>query len=154
MNLNLWSSQSCNCQDQSHIYLVSTELNVNLKFKLLQQSILNSLFKYSKKQEFITRYLITLQCSTDLCRKAFIIFKKKTLKYLVQNAELFKCENKNRSIQWVDNDSINQKKIIKNLHDQAEHKEMKFIYQWIFTLYWWKNLYIQIKKHKQIYKNY
>ena len=77
----------------------------------------------------MTRYLITLQCSTDLYRKAFTIFKKKTLKYLVQNAELFRCESKNISIQQVVNDSTDQKKIIKNLHNQAEHKEMKFTYQ-------------------------
>ena len=76
----------------------------------------------------MARYLITLQCSTDLCRKAFTIFKKKTLKYLVQNAELFRCENKNISIQQVVNDFTDQKKIIKNLHDQAGHKEMKFTY--------------------------
>ena len=110
-------------------YFVSAEHNMNSKFRLLQQSVLNLLFKYSKKQEFMTKYLITLQCSTDLCRKAFTIFKKKTLKYLVQNAELFKHKNKNIDIQQVVNNSIDQKKIIKNLHDQIEHKEMKFIYQ-------------------------
>ena len=55
----------------------------------------------------MTKYLITLQHSTDLHRKAFTIFKKKTLKYLVQNAELFKHKNKNINIQQVVNDFIN-----------------------------------------------
>ena len=79
-------------------YFVNTEYNISSKFKLLQQSVLNLLFKYLKKQEFMMKYLITLQCFTDLHRKAFSIFKKKILKYLVQNAELFRCKSKNMNI--------------------------------------------------------
>ena len=30
---------------------------------------------------------------------------------------------------------------------------MKFTYQWVFILYWWEDLYVQIKKHKQICKD-
>ena len=95
------------------------------------------------------KYLVTLQCSTDMHSKTFTTFKKWALKYLVQNSELFHCESKNMSIWWVVNNSDSQKKIIKNLHDQTEHKNVESTYWCISMLYWWDRLYAQVKKYCQ-----
>ena len=95
------------------------------------------------------KYLVTLWYSTDIYSKTFTTFKKWALKYLVQNSELFWCKSKNMNIQWVVNDSDSQKKIIKNLHDQTEHKSVESTYWYISMLYWWDELYTQVKKYCQ-----
>ena len=58
------------------------------------------------------------------------------------------------NIQWVVNDSDSQKNIIKNLHDQTEHKSVESTYQCISTLYWWDELYAQVKKYCQTCEDY
>ena len=89
-----------------------------------------------------------------MCDKTFMTFKKWALKYLVQNSQLFCCESKNISIQWVVNNSDSQKKIIKNLHDQTEHKNVESTYQCMSMLYWWNELYAQVKKYCQTCEDY
>ena len=109
-------------------YLVSVDCSAEDKFKLVQQSVLNLHSKYSEEQKSMVKYLVTLWCSTDMHSKTFTTFKKQALKYLVQNSELFHHRSKNISIQWVVNDSDSQKNIIKNLHDQTEHKSVESTY--------------------------
>jgi len=70
-------------------YLISiSHVTVN-KFSLIMISVLNLNLNYSKEQEQIAKYLITLKKFADMKDKKFIKFKTKTLQYLVQKVKLF-----------------------------------------------------------------
>jgi len=89
----------------------------------------------------------------DIKDKKFIKFKSKILQYLVQKMKLFWHISKNMNIKRVMNNINEQKEIVRALHDQMSHKKVKSIYWWIFSLYWWKELYQQVKDHCQHCEN-
>jgi len=41
------------------------------------------------------------------------------------------------NIKRIVNNVNKQKEIVRALHDQTDHKRLKFIYWWISLLYWW-----------------
>jgi len=117
-------------------YLISiSHVTIN-KFSLIMISVLNFNSNYSKEQKQIARYLTTLKRFADIKNKKFIKFKTKILQYLVQKVKLFWWISKNMSIKRIINNINEQKEIVRALHDQTNHKKVKFIYWWVSSLYW------------------
>jgi len=82
LNLQLFHFNFC-------AYFINiSHVTVN-KFSLITIFVLNLNSNYSKEQEQIARYLITLKRSADIKDKKFIKFKTKILQYLVQKVKLF-----------------------------------------------------------------
>ena len=80
-------------------------------------------------------------------RKTFRKFKSWTLQFLIRDKQLFKRANKNVSFKWVVDEIENQQKILKQLHDESEHKNWKNIYRCVTDKYWWRNLYKDCKRY-------
>ena len=103
--------------------------------------------KYSEKFQRITHYLITLARSSHLNRKEFHKFKNWTLQFLVRDRHLFKRVNKNVLLRKIINKTEDQAIILKQLHNESEHREREKIYWHVINKYWWQNLYRNCKKY-------
>ena len=60
---------------------------------------------------------------------------------------MFKHANKNVFFKQIIDEIENQQKILKQLHDESEHKNQKNIYQCVTDKYWWRNLYKDYKRY-------
>ena len=109
-----------------------------------EQSLKN---EYFKKFQKIAHYLIMLTRFNHLNRKKFRKFKNWALQFLVRDKHLFKRINKNVLLRKVIDKAENQTIILKQLHDENEHRERKKIYRRVINKYWWRNLYRNCKKH-------
>ena len=103
--------------------------------------------EYFKKFQRIVHYLITLVRFSHLNRKKFRKFKNWALQFLVRDKYLFKQINRNLSLWRVIDKAKNQIIILKQLHDENEHRERKEIYRRVTNKYWWRNLYRNCKKY-------
>jgi hypothetical protein len=88
-NINDWIKAQMNCV---RVYFI-TDSKSSLEVS------------YSKKSQNIAAYLTILRKSSDMTAKKFNIFKKKVLKYKVQNKHLFRLNSKNVSLRRVIDDS-------------------------------------------------
>ena len=61
-------------------------------------------------------------------RKAFRKFKSWALQFLIRDKQLFKRANKNVFFKQIVDEIENQQKILKQLHDEDEHKNRENIY--------------------------
>ena len=103
--------------------------------------------EYSEKSQRIVHYLITLTRSNHLNRKEFRKFKNWALQFLVRDRHLFKQVNKNVLLQRIIDKAEDQAIILKQLHDENEHREREKIYRRVTDRYWWWNLYRDCEKH-------
>ena len=85
--------------------------------------------------------------SSHLNQKKFRKFKNWTLQFLVRDRHLFKRINKNVSLRKVIDKTENQTIILKQLHDENEHRERKEIYRRVTNRYWWRNFYRDCEKY-------
>jgi hypothetical protein len=90
---------------------------------------------YSKKSQNIVAYFIILRKSSDMTAKKFNIFKKKVLKYKVQNKHLFRRNSKNVSLRRIIDDSEKRFRIIQQLHDESNHREREETYKRVIDRY-------------------
>jgi hypothetical protein len=90
---------------------------------------------YSEKSQNIAAYLTILRKPSDMTAKKFNIFKKKALKYKVQNRHLFRRNSKNVSLRRVIDDSEERFRIIQQLHDENDHREREETYRRVVDRY-------------------
>ena len=91
--------------------------------------------------------MITLAKPNHLNWKKFRKFKNWALQFLVRDRHLFKQVNKNVLLQKVIDKTENQAIILKQLHDENEHRGRKEIYRHVTDRYWWRNLYRNCEKY-------
>ena len=77
---------------------------------------------YFEKSQRIAKYLIILIWFNEINRKIFYKFKNWTLQFLICDKQLFKRANKNVFFKQIVDEIENQQKILKQLHDENEHK--------------------------------
>ena len=102
---------------------------------------------YFKKSQKIARYLIILTWFNEMNRKTFHKFKNWTLQFLIRDKQLFKRANKNVFLKQIIDETENQQKILKRLHDKNKYKNRKNIYWRVTDKYWWHNLYKNCKRY-------
>ena len=69
------------------------------------------------------------------------------MQFLVRDKQLFKRANKNVLLKWVVDEIENQQKILKQLHDEDEHKNRENTYWCVTNKYWWRNLYKDCERY-------
>ena len=109
-----------------------------------EQSLKN---EYSEKFQRIVHYLITLARPNHLNRKKFRKFKNWALQFLVRDRHLFRRVNKNVLLRKIIDKAENQAIILKQLHNENEHREREEIYRCVTNKYWWRNLYRNCEKY-------
>ena len=91
--------------------------------------------------------MITLTKSNHLNRKKFHKFKNWALQFLVRDRHLFRRVNKNVLLRKVIDKTEDQAIILKQLHDENEHRGRKEIYRRVTNKYWWRNFYRDCEKY-------
>jgi hypothetical protein len=91
--------------------------------------------EYSEKSRKIVVYLFTLRKSSEMTLKEFNKFKKKALRFKLQRDQLFRRNSKNVSMKRVIDDFEERQRILKQLHDESDHRDKEDIYRRIADRY-------------------
>ncbi len=132
---------------------VNTQLDcVRVFFILTAEEEFSSIliFEYFEKSQKIVVYLFTLRKSFEMSLKKFNKFKKKVLKFKLQRDQFFRRNSKNVFMRRVIDDFEKRQRILKQLHDENDHRNKKDIYKRITDRYWWDDLYDDAQKYVKI----
>jgi hypothetical protein len=99
------------------------------------------IFEYFEKSQKIVVYLFTLRKFFEMSLKEFNKFKKKALKFKLQKNQLFRRNSKNVLMRRMINDFEERQRILKQLHNESDHRDKENIYKRINDRYWWNDLY-------------
>lgn len=72
--------------------------------------------------------------------KEFNTFKKKPVKFKVENNHFFRRNSRSMPIRQVFDDPKEQQIIFQQFHDKRGNKAREKIYQQVVSRYWWDNL--------------
>jgi hypothetical protein len=92
-------------------------------------------FEYFQKSQKIVVYLFTLRKFFEMSLKEFNKFKKKALRFKLQRDQLFRRNSKNVSMRRVIDDLEERQRILKQLHDESDHRDKEDIYKRIADRY-------------------
>jgi hypothetical protein len=106
--------------------------------------------EYSEKSQKIVVYLFTLRKSSEMTLKKFNKFKKTALKFKFQRDQFFRRNSKNVSMRRMIDDLDERQRILKQLHDENDHRDKEDIYKRIIDRYWWDDLYDDAQKYVKI----
>ncbi len=105
------------------------------------------IFEYFEKSQKIVVYLFTLRKFFEMSLKEFNKFKKKILKFKFQRNQFFRRNSKNVFMKRVIDDFEERQRILKQLHDENDHRNKENIYKRIIDRYWWNDLYDDVQKY-------
>ncbi len=108
------------------------------------------IFEYFEKSQKIVVYLFTLRKFSEMSLKEFNKFKKKTLRFKLQRNQFFRRTLKNVFMRKVIDDFEERQRILKQLHDENDHRDKENIYKKIIDRYWWNDLYDDVQKYVKI----
>jgi hypothetical protein len=91
--------------------------------------------EYFEKSRKIVVYLFTLRKSSEMTLKEFNKFKKKVLRFKLQRDQLFRRNSKNVFMKRVIDDFEERQRILKQLHDESDHRDRENIYRRIADRY-------------------
>ena len=90
---------------------------------------------YSEKSEKIVKYFLILRKPFGMSIKEFRKWRKKALKYKVQDRHFFRRNTKNILFRRVIDDIKEQKEIMISLHDETGHRGREDTYRRIADRY-------------------
>ncbi len=137
-NIDDWINTQLDCVRVFSISIAEKELS----------SILIS--EYFEKSQKIVVYLFTFRKSFEMSLKEFNKFKKKAFKFKLQKNQFFRRNSKNVLMKRVIDDFEEWQRILKQFHDESDHRNKKDIYKRIIDRYWWNDLYDDIQKYVKI----
>jgi hypothetical protein len=111
-------------------------------------------FEYIEKSQKVVVYLFTLRKSSEMSLKKFNKFKKKTLKFKLQKDQFFRRNSKNVFMKRMIDDFEKRQRILKQLHDENDHRDKKNINKRIIDRYWWNDLYDDAQKYVKTCSQY
>ncbi len=132
---------------------VNTQLNYVRVFSISiaeEESSFILTFKYFEKSQKIVVYLFTLRKFSEMSLKEFNKFKKKAFKFKLQRDQFFRRNSKNVFMKRVIDDFEERQRILKQLHDESDHRKKENIYKRIIDRYWWNDLYDDVQKYVKI----
>jgi hypothetical protein len=106
--------------------------------------------EYFEKSQKIVVYLLTLRKFFEMSLKEFNKFKKKILKFKFQKNQFFRRNSKNVFMRRVIDDFEKRQRILKQFHDESDHRNKENIYKRIIDRYWWNDLYDDAQKYVKI----
>lgn len=80
-------------------------------------------------------YLTIIKKSTNLTIKKIRQFKLKAFRFKIKNDQIYRRKNKNVFARKIINDEKSRQQILKNLHDNDEHRKREEIYKKIANRY-------------------
>jgi hypothetical protein len=134
-NIDDWMNTHLDCVRVFFISIVEEESS----FILISE--------YFEKSQKIVVYLFTLRKSSEMTLKEFNKFKKKVLRFKLQKNQLFRRNSKNVLMKRVVDDLEKRQRILKQFHDENDHRDKENIYRRIIDRYWWNNLYDDSQKY-------
>ncbi len=137
-NIDDWVNTQLDCVRVFFVFIVEEEFSFILAFE------------YSEKSQKIVVYLFTLRKSFEMTLKKFNKFKKIALRFKFQKNQLFRRNSKNVLMKRVIDDFEERQRILKQLHDESDHRNRKNIYKRIIDRYWWDDLYDDVQKYIKI----
>jgi hypothetical protein len=93
------------------------------------------IFEYFEKSQKIVVYLFTLRKFFEMSLKEFNKFKKKILRFKLQKDQFFRRNSKNVFMRRVIDDLEERQRILKQLHDESDHRDRKDTYRRIVDRY-------------------
>ncbi len=93
------------------------------------------IFEYFEKSQKIVVYLFTFRKSFEMSLKEFNKFKKKILRFKLQRDQFFRRNSKNVFMRRMIDDFEERQRILKQLHDENDHRNKKNIYKKIIDRY-------------------
>jgi hypothetical protein len=117
---------------------VNTQLNYVRVFSISiaeEESSFILTFKYFEKSQKIVVYLFTLRKFSEMSLKEFNKFKKKAFKFKLQRDQFFRRNSKNVFMKRVIDDFEERQRILKQLHDESDHRKKENIYKRIIDRY-------------------
>ena len=121
-----WFQKSLNDIDENINDFIDEQFNcVRVCFVQINEKKNKRFLKdeYSENSQKIAHYFIILFWSNEINRKKFYKFKNWILQFFVRDKHLFKRINKNVLLRKIINDAKNQIIILKQFHDENEHRE-------------------------------
>ncbi len=106
--------------------------------------------EYFEKSLKIVVYLFTLRKLSEMSLKEFNKFKKKAFKFKLQRDQFFRRNSKNVFMKRVIDDLEERQRILKQFHDENDHRDKENIYKRIIDRYWWDDLYDDAQKYVKI----
>ncbi len=122
-NIDDWVNTQLDCVRVFFVFAAKDELS----------SILIS--EYFEKSQKIVVYLFTLRKFSEMSLKEFNKFKKKILRFKLQRDQFFRRNSKNVSMRRVIDDFEERQRILKQFHDENDHRDKKNIYKRIIDRY-------------------
>ncbi len=81
--------------------------------------------------------------------KEFNTFKKKAIKFKVQENHLFYQKSKNVPMHRVVDDLVERQTNVQQLNDESGDKGQEGTYRRVAERYWWDNLHAEVKSYIQ-----
>jgi hypothetical protein len=91
--------------------------------------------EYFEKSQKIVVYLFTLRKFSEMSLKEFNKFKKEALKFKLQRDQFFRRNSKNVLMRRVIDDFEERQRILKQLHDESDHRDRENTYKRIADRY-------------------
>jgi hypothetical protein len=91
--------------------------------------------EYFEKSQKIVVYLFTLRKFFEMSLKEFNKFKKKALRFKLQRNQFFRRNSKHVLMKRVIDDFEERQRILKQLHDENDHRDREDIYRRIADRY-------------------
>ena len=104
---------------------------------------------YSDFHLQVADYLTTLRRPKTIPKNQFSRFRKKALKYCVQEGELFRRGTKNMPLRRVVDGEPERQEVIESLHDQHGHPGHERTAMLLTGVYWWDGLWGDVKRWVQ-----
>jgi hypothetical protein len=122
-NVDDWMNTQLDCVRVFSVFAAENELFLILTFEYFEKSLK------------IVVYLFTLRKFFEMSLKEFNKFKKKILKFKLQRNQFFRRNSKNVSMRRVIDDLEERQRILKQFHDESDHRDKKNIYRRIIDRY-------------------
>ncbi len=108
------------------------------------------IFEYFEKSQKNVVYLFTLRKFFEMLLKELNKFKKKALKFKLQKNQFFCRNSKKIFMKRIIDDFEKRQRILKQFHDENDHRDKKNIYKRIIDRYLWNDLYDDVQKYVKI----
>jgi hypothetical protein len=93
------------------------------------------IFEYFEKSQKIVVYLFTFRKLFEMSLKEFNKFKKKVFKFKFQRNQFFRRNSKNVFMKRIIDDLEKRQRILKQFHDESDHRDKENIYKRIIDRY-------------------
>ena len=102
---------------------------------------------YSDESERIAKFLTTLQRPPEMSRSEFSMFKKKALKFVVQDGHLFyRGHGRDLVMRRVLDRVEDRERALQSVHNELAHKGREATYNLLAKRYYWPGLYEETAK--------